>query len=79
MATGSSSDPLAFLMKTFREQLLEKALYTLVTPGYKHQTVIGPNQGLNGSVNNTSPPPSRFYIPVTVSKMHAFSDAAVAA
>ena len=52
MATGSSSDPLAFLMKTFREQLLEKALYTLVTPGYKHQTVIGPNQGLNGSVNN---------------------------
>ena len=37
-------------MRTFREQLMEKALYTLVTPGYEHKTVIGPNKGLNGYV-----------------------------
>ena len=35
-------------MKAFREQLLEKAVFTLVTPGYEMPSVVGPNKGTNG-------------------------------
>ena len=45
---ANAADPLAFIMKAFREQLLEKAVFTLVTPGYEMPSVVGPNKGTNG-------------------------------
>ena len=45
---ANGSDPLAFVMKAFRESLLQKALFALVTPGYEVPSVVGPNKGSNG-------------------------------
>ena len=35
-------DPLAHIMRGFREYLLEKAVYALVTPGYKNHLKLKP-------------------------------------
>ena len=42
------ADPLAHIMQAFREHLLEKALYSLLTPGYENEDVIGPRRGTDG-------------------------------
>ena len=47
----SSVDPLAHVMQAYREQLLEKALYSLVTPGYQNNNIVGPNKGYDGYVH----------------------------
>jgi len=44
----SSVDPLAHVTQAYREQLLEKALYSLVTPGYQNNNIVGPNKGSDG-------------------------------
>ena len=45
-----SVDPLAHVTQAYREQLLEKALYSLVTPGYQNNNIVGPNKGSDGYV-----------------------------
>jgi len=45
-----SADPLAHVTRAFREHLLERALYSLVTPGYQSNNIVGPNKGSDGLV-----------------------------
>ena len=45
---GNEADPLGHVTQAFREHLLERALYSLVTPGYENDNVIGPNRGSDG-------------------------------
>ena len=33
--TGNEADPLSHMTQAFREYMLEKALYSLLTPGYE--------------------------------------------
>jgi len=47
-SAGNEADPLAYVMQAFRENILEKALYSLVTPGYESDTIVGPNRGIDG-------------------------------
>jgi len=49
--TGNDSDPLAHIMQAFREHLLEKALYSLLTPGYENEDVLGPRRGADGGTS----------------------------
>ena len=48
---GNEADPLGHVTQAFREYLLESALYSLVTPGYENDSVIGPNRGSDGYVS----------------------------
>ena len=45
---GNDADPLAHVTLGFREHLLENTLYSLVTPGYENDSIIGPNRGSDG-------------------------------
>ena len=44
-----SADPLAYVMQSFREYVFELSVYSLVTPGYETDSIIGPNRGSNGT------------------------------
>ena len=44
----NEADPLVHVTTAFREMLLQKALYAMVTPGYQNEQVIGPNKGADG-------------------------------
>jgi len=46
---GNEADPMAHITRAFREMLLGKALYALVTPGYTNDGVVGPNKGADGA------------------------------
>jgi sterol regulatory element-binding transcription factor 1 len=45
----NETDPLAYVTRAFREALLEKAVYSLVTPGYDSDSVLGSGHGSDGS------------------------------
>ncbi len=47
-STGNDADPLAHVAQVFREHLAECALYSLVTPGWENNGVVGPNRGSDG-------------------------------
>lgn len=47
-------DPLAHVTRGFREYLLEKAVYALVTPGYKEHLRLGTDNSSDWLVNTFS-------------------------
>ena len=47
---GNEADPLCHVQQAFREHLLERALYSLVTPGYNNNEVVGYDRGKDGYV-----------------------------
>ncbi|ELT88175.1 hypothetical protein CAPTEDRAFT_165299 [Capitella teleta] len=51
--SGNEADPLAHVTRAFREHLLETSLYSLVTPGYQNNNIVGPNKGRDGAPHSS--------------------------